>query len=207
MSLADVHLEPMSGTVNQSRDYCKKDGDFHEWGDFTTQGARKDIDAIRELIVKGVPELELAEANIQLYVQYQRGLSKYREAVVRKNTREWRKIQVILLTGPTGTGKTRYASRYAPYIIGGCDLQWWDGYEQEKTILIDEYANDIKLSKLLRITDGSQVRLPIKHGSTYANWTTVFITTNLPELHVQAGFEHREALRRRITTTLRFPLV
>lgn len=207
LGLPEVHLEEMRGTPEESVLYCKKDGSYQEYGVLTKQGQRGDIDSLKLLIQEGKADSVIAETNFQLYCQYSKGLSKYRELMVQSSSRSWRTLSVVLIRGETGTGKTRFASRYAGFRIGGHDLQWWDGYSQEKCILIDEYSNDVSITKLLSLLDGYQQRLAIKGGFTYAAWTTVFITTNLVHLHANARESHRRALRRRITLELQFPLI
>ncbi len=113
-------------------------------------------------------------------------------------------MTVEIHTGPTGTGKTRACYDSDAFMIHGDSLDWWDGYCGEKTLVIDEYSNQISLTKLLGILDGYQLRLPIKGGFTYARWTTVKITTNLGELHEKAKWEHRCALERRVTNTINY---
>lgn len=207
LGLPGCHLEAMRASPEEAVFYCKKDGVFTEYGVLTHQGQRSDIDAVKALIEGGSGPKEIADANFQLFCQYSKGLERYREVVVQLSTKAFRRVSVVIIRGETGTGKTRFASRYATFRIGGHDLKWWDGYNQERCILIDEYANDIPISKLLSLLDGYQQRLPIKGGFTYANWTSVFITTNLANLHDQARPAHRRALRRRITLELDFPLI
>ena len=129
--------------------------------------------------------------------------------VAKEKTRKFRQVNVEVIEGETGQGKTRHAygdEAKDIYKIEGDSMQWWDGYEGEKTIVIDEYSNQLPITKLLNILDGYQLRLPIKGGHTYANWTKVYITTNNPweEWHEHAKPMHRDALKRRITkwTTL-----
>ena len=121
--------------------------------------------------------------------------------VDKKNRKKFRKVEVVVLSGSTGTGKTRKAMEEANYKITGNQLQWWDGYEGEKCICIDEYNNDIGITELLNILDGYELRLPIKGSFTYANWNKVYITTNLTksQFHSNAKSEHRKALFRRVT--------
>jgi hypothetical protein len=77
---------------------------------------------------------------------------------------------------------------------------WFDGYEGEGTLVLDEFRCQIKCSKMLRILDGHQLRLDTKGGHTHANWTNVVITTNFPPEEWYPGLNprHRDALSRRI---------
>ena len=92
----------------------------------------------------------------------------------------------------------------AEYRIQGTQLSWWQDYDGEKCICIDEYNNDVPIGEMLNLLDGYQLRLNVKGSHTYANWTKVYITTNLKldELHANAKQAHRDALFRRITTII-----
>ena len=129
-------------------------------------------------------------------------MKEYKTMIDKEKRKGFRAVETEVLSGPTGCGKTRRAMESDNvYKIEGSSLQWWDGYEGESTILIDEYSNDVPITKLLNILDGYELRLPIKGGFTYANWNKVYITTNLKksELHNNAKPEHINALNRRIT--------
>lgn len=195
-----LHLEPCFSGEAENDKYCRKDNNFECRGKYIGQGARTDIEVAIKLIKAGKSMAEIADANPQLYIQYHNGLSKYKNLVDGQSRKKFRHVEVILLQGPTNCGKTRLAMESDPYKIQGCALQWWDGYDGEETILIDEYANDVKITELLGYLDGYHLRLPIKGGFVYANWSKVYITTNLEILHENAKDAHRAALDRRITT-------
>ncbi len=194
-----IHVERCKGSALQNNDYCEKDGMFESLGTFVTQGQRTDLEIIKKKIKDNVSMLSIADDHFETYLRCHKGLTKYKEMNLKETTKKFRKVEVILLSGPTGTNKTRTAMEEATYKIQGSELQWFDGYEGEKCICIDEYANDVKITKLLALLDGYQLRLPIKGGFTYANWNKVYITTNLERLHVNAIQRHRDALSRRVT--------
>lgn len=200
-----IHLETCRGSEHQNDQYCQKDGDFWTLGKFVCQGQRSDIEHVRKEILGGKSRDAVIKDNTKIWCQYRKGLGDLLEIVTKENSQNFRKVEVEYVYGPTGTGKTRYAASHPnSYKIEGDNMQWFDGYNGEKTLIIDEYSNDVKITKLLNICDGYQLRLPIKGGFTYAAWTKVIITSNLypDELHEMAKRRHRDALKRRITKTI-----
>lgn len=200
-----IHLEIRKGTREQARDYCKKENNFTEYGVWISgQGHRSDLERIANELVSGEVLLsQVMEEEPVLFCKYRNGLKDLASAGAKKRTKLDRELKVVVISGPTGCGKTRaaIAETSNAYKIQGYDLQWFDGYEQETELLIDEYDNDVHITKMLGLLDRYQIRLPIKGGFSYANWNTVYITTNLKkdELHCHAKVAHREALFRRIT--------
>lgn len=200
-----IHLEICKGSVESNVRYCKKEKNFIEYGQVSFQGKRNDLVDIQEKLEAEVPMIDIAREHFGDFVRYHKGFEKYRELLQKEKSRDFRSVEVEVISGPTGQGKTRralYENGDSVYKIEGDNLQWWDGYEGESTIVIDEYSNQINVTKLLNILDGHRLRLSIKGGFTYARWNKVIITTNLKkyEFHDKAKPEHRQALARRITT-------
>lgn len=196
------HVEIARGTPKEASDYCKKDGDYFEWGALPEQGRRRDLEDVKTMIDEGATMKAVADAHFGDYVRYHSGFTKYKAMADAEKTKDFRKVEVVFITGPTGCGKTKKAMEEAQFKIEGSNLKWWDGYNGEECILIDEYANQINCADLLTLLDGYQKRLEIKGGFTYARWTKVYITSNLRRLHESAIQEHQNALERRITETI-----
>lgn len=205
-----LHLEAMRGTQERNQEYCKKDGEWRTLGDYVKQGQMKGVSSIYKAIEeKNVSELEISRENPEVHARHYRAFRIKRCLEYESKSRERRDVEVIVYQGLTGFGKSRKAlyddgSRMMKedvYLIDGNNLQWFDGYEGQNTMVIDEYANDVKITWLMRLLDGNQLRLPVKGGFTYALWNKVVITTNLDweSWHPNAKLEHREAVQRRIT--------
>jgi len=84
--------------------------------------------------------------------------------------------------GPTGTGKSRLA-----WSEGGMDAypkdprtKFWDGYQGEGAVIIDEFRGAIDVSHLLRWLDRYPVRVEVKGSSRVLAAQTFWITSNLP---------------------------
>jgi len=200
-----VTMFQCKGTEEQNNKYCRKDNKFRSVGNFSTQGKRQDLAEIfRQFKNPDIAIMDIADAYPGDWLRYHRGLLLTRQYAVRGSTTEYRKVIVRVFSGGTGTGKTRRAVESGGFMIHGDSLQWWDGYEGEESIIIDEYSNQVPITKLLNLLDGYQLRLAVKGGFTYANWKKVIITTNLASLHDQAKIEHQEALARRITEWINF---
>lgn len=196
-----THLEMCRGTEEHNTKYCSKEN-YQYVGKFIVQGQRVDLENLYGEIYKGMSLQDAALSNPTLYCKYRQGFRDMAQWAIKDRASTFRHVETTVHWGDTGTGKTRTALEQYPnaYKIEGEELQWWDGYEGQKEIVIDEYDSQIKLPRLLNLLDGYRLRLPIKGGFTYAEWTKVIITSNVDpnEWHQLAKDEHRKAMMRRI---------
>lgn len=191
------------GTRDEARAYPLSKGDnYIEIGDWSIggQGTRNDIKSVVAEMKEGKKLEDVMMEHPQLYCQYRNGFKDINAKLRKDEIPKWRDVKVIVLSGATGVGKTRGAMEMNPFKSEGSNLKWWCGYNGEHTLLIDEYNNDISATELINLLDGYPLKLQIKGGHTWANWTKVFITTNLDvcEFHHQAKEMHRLALFRRL---------
>lgn len=196
-----ISVRACKGDEYSNDAYCKKDNDYKAWGLFITQGARSDLEDIKRRLDAEQDMKQIADEHFGDYLRYHKGMEAYRALVQKQNSKAFRHVEVEVIVGTTGLGKTREAMKHAEYKIEGSKLQWWDGYEGEQCILIDEYDSQVPITELLNLLDGYQLRLPVKGSFVYARWTKVYITSNIePEhWHSNAKDVHRDALMRRIT--------
>jgi len=200
--LGECHLEPRKGSRTEARLYCSKKEtqiadttyEFGEW--------REDVSRKRKLsdLLKGNATLQdIIEDAPHEYVRYHRGLEKLFARRDAKKAKKFRKVEVEVLIGPTGTGKTRRAlENPSVYLMPASDKLWFDGYEGENCLVIDDFYGNIKYGTFLRMLDGHQLQMPVKGGFVWAQWTKVVITSNAePGDWYQKGFT--AALSRRIT--------
>lgn len=109
---------------------------------------------------------------------------------------------VTVYWGPTGSGKSRRAWEEATFDAYPKDpmTKFWDGYQGQENVVIDEYRGDISISHLLRWFDRYPVCVEAKHGGTVLKATRIWITSNLhpEEWYPNLDIATRLALYRRL---------
>jgi len=204
-----VHLEMRRGTATQASEYCKKDGDFEEFGELSQngQGHRSDLDLLQQSLIQGQSLSYISQEHFSSFIKYQRGIQAFRNIHDLKRT--WI-CSVIVYWGRTGTGKTHSVIDNLHdindiYIHPGG--QWFDGYDGHKIVLFDDYGgSEFKLTYLLKLLDKYPMRVPIKGG--FVSWVPheIYITSNKePSTWYQNAYqEHINAMFRRITNIVHF---
>nr|WAE42521.1 MAG: replication associated protein [Cressdnaviricota sp.] len=209
--LGPHHLEARKGTAEEASMYCKEDGAWEEFGklSYTCQGRSEALGEAIRTITEGGTLKKIAEIAPVAIVCYHRGLEKLIK-LREPDVPAWRNVEVEVHWGATGTGKTRQAMEKFPdlyrFRISESGGEWWDGYEGQDVVLIDDFASDIRLTSLLQTLDGYRLPLWIKGGQTMARWTRVIITSNLDPAtwYPHGNPEHKAALARRITSTKKY---
>lgn len=218
------HFEEAKGNAKQNIRYCTKhcgacykgdpctgesaDYQMSEpvmWGTPSKIGKAALMDGLWQAIEKGVDEYEMISETPAL-LSHQRAVNYAMEVRNRKLGNRWRTVQVDVLEGPPGVGKTLWpvwAHGYENiYILTKltAGALWFDGYLGQKVLVIDDFDSDwsIPYRALLRLLDGHTLRLPIKGGFTYALFDHVYITTNVPVGRWYKKRSEIDALLRRI---------
>lgn len=142
------------------------------------QGARTDLEEFRDAIQGKADDEFLFEHHLSTIAKYPRLENRLKESFLKKSTRDFRDVQVIVHWGDAGTGKTRLPYSKGAYLFDDYEHGWWDGYDGESVICLDDFYGGIKYAFLLRLLDGYQCRLKVKGGFTYAQWSKIYITSN-----------------------------
>lgn len=89
--------------------------------------------------------------------------------------------RVIVVWGPSGTGKSRWAFDNAgdDYYIKAPLTKWWDGYRGQKTIIVDEFRGVIDVSHFLKWCDRYPCAVEKKGSQVYLNTFNWIFTSNL----------------------------
>lgn len=198
------HIEiKLKGTHTQMATYCKKPETkdpshgapgFEEFGDCPRQGDRTDFAAALEQIKSGTPVEEVVDSQPQLLPMI-RALDSYKSRLLKPLNRP---VNVIVLWGDAGSGKSKWAYENFPDLYSKSNTKWWDGYTGQATLLLEEYELPFfTYTEFLKVLDRYPYQCEIKGGFVWAQYTTVIITANKPpERWYQKGIT--PALRRRL---------
>nr|UBJ25968.1 replication-associated protein [Red panda feces-associated circular DNA virus 7] len=198
--LRGAHWETRQGPRENAREYCmKEEGRLEgpwEYGEFSsqTQGRRTDLLQVKTLLDTGAKESEVASEHFEVWCRYYRAFREYRRLTV--PNRDW-KSTVHVLYGPTGTGKSRWAAEQFPGAYWKQRSNWWDGYEGQEVVCIDEFYGWLPFDVMLRLLDRYPLLVETKGGQTSFQAKTIIITTNQkPHKWYKNG--NWEALKRRV---------
>ena len=198
-SFPTAHIEVAKGSPEQNRKYCAKDGAFKEWGEVPKQGKRSDLDRLLELAKENASwETVVREVGGAAY----RNKKHYHEMLADHCTHQNEAKEVIIITGPTGCGKTRWAHEtFGHDMYMSFDFKWWDGYTNQETILVDDFSGTAGITWLLRLCDRYPMRVQIKGGTTPWLPRRIIFTSNVkPEDWFPDALQvHKDAFARRVT--------
>lgn len=207
---ADIRFLKTQKDILDAIKYVQKDGDILNDGVELNATRKSRIYSCKEILTRNIEELvdEGAIAPGQ-YMSIVRAQAHYR-LLVQPNP-DLADVRGIWLHGPAGSGKS-----YAARMIGGQSLylksqnKWWDGYQGEETVLIDD-LDTMVLSHYLKIwadrwactgeIKGATIKLPFKRIIVTSNYS---IAELMDKEHIndEALFEalHRRFVQHRIAS-------
>jgi len=156
--------------------YCKKEGNFVERGEISNQGKRTDLENLVDDIK--LPVSELAEKYPTTFIKFSKGIIALRDAQMKDRTE---KPIVSWIWGLAGVGKTRFCVEKhldSHYIKDG--TQWWNNYNQEDAIIIDDFDGRWPFRDLLRLLDRYKYSGQTKGGYVKVNSKHIYITCEFP---------------------------
>ena len=179
-----IHIEKANGSDEQNQEYCKKSGTWFEQGTPCRQGHRTDLESVISTIQNGTNTYKgIAEAHPTAFIRYFRGIQEYLKCTFPTRPRDF-KTEVSYFWGPPGSGKSRRALAEAKIIDPDSIYYkprglWWDGYQQQKCVIVDDFYGWIKYDELLKITDRYPYKVQIKGGFEEFTSTHIWFTSNV----------------------------
>ncbi|AXH74865.1 MAG: helicase [Cressdnaviricota sp.] len=168
-----VWVKQSSGTPEDNKKYCSKEGDFQEWGKIPNSphqarqlGGKNKAKSDAELLQKAqLGDFEWIKANYP--GRWIKDSAKLQSLFIRPIKilqgdtlpHEW-------WVGPTGCGKSRLMWELYPNHYDKDLNKWWDGYNNEDVVVIEEWCpkNDVTGSRLKKWGDRNPFNAEIKGG-------------------------------------------
>lgn len=217
---ARSHLEPSRGSVESNVRYISKapiEGPYEFGTRPEQQGKRNDLILFKEAVMSGtiisydmcLLEFPLLCARYPRYVKELLGLrnkTRSRALYTEYVSGEMDK-KVEIRYGPPGSGKTSHV--YRKYDIddiyklnlgdGSSKSLWFDDYNGEAVLLIDDFYGNVRYNYLLRLLDIYPLRCQSKGSFVHVNFSRIYITSNSHPEEWYPNVEDTRALFRRIT--------
>lgn len=200
-----IHWEHAKGNFEQNFKYCSKDGRYTEFGERPKgQGARTDLKTITSMIDNGSKTSDILRAHEDKALRMLGNIEKA-QRILNNTRRNW-VMDVRIYYGAPGTGKTRAAydefdfDDIYPKMVG----KWWDGYEGQKAVLIDDFdpgnCFGVTFDFYLRLLDAYPLMVEVKGGTTHFTSKTIIITSNYDPKGWFHNIRNRSAFFRRVST-------
>lgn len=198
-----AHWEARQGPLNKAIEYCKKDGDFEEFGvKPATQQEKGEAEKRRWSEAFAAAKAgNFDDVPDDLRVRYYSTWKKIRADHLPKPepleqlANEWN-------WGPTGTGKTRDAwERYPDAFCKKANTHWWDGYDGEEVVIIDDFDKyHVKQGYELKIwLDHRPFPAEFKGGSKMIRPKKIIITSNYHPRDIWEDDTTLQPVLRRVT--------
>jgi len=137
------------------------------------------LTVLKGLIDEGASEKEIADYDFDTWCRSHRALQAYRLLCVAP--RNW-EMEVIVIYGPTGTGKSRLCNEEFPGCYWKQRGKWWDNYASQDVVVLDEFYGWLQWDVLLRLCDRYPLLVETKGGQMqFSSKTIVFTSNTLPK--------------------------
>lgn len=174
------HFEARKGTQDEAITYCQKDGKFSEEGTRAKgQGHRTDLEELKESLDKGLNLKEISDEHFEQFMKFNKSIKEYQ--LLHNKPRNW-EMDVVVLFGKPGTGKSRHAFEgfpdAYPMLQPTNGAVYFDGYVGQETVIIDDFYGWINFSLLLKMLDRYPLIVHTKGSSVQFCPKKIIITSN-----------------------------
>lgn len=135
-----VHWEVARSTPENCINYCKKEGNYEEWGE---QQAKKvnQWDDIKQMIEEGRPIEDIRDKYPATWTKYRTSLTAWvnegRQARLQHYDGDLQEKN-MWIWGPAGIGKSRKAREVGESFFNKGVNKWWDGYNGEGVVIMED---------------------------------------------------------------------
>jgi len=130
-------------------------------------------------VVEGKQVRDVAMEYPTVFIKYHRGI----EQLAAKKPRDF-KTRVFVFVSPPDSGKSK--TSYELSQINGASVYykprslWWDGYEGQDSVVMDDYYGWKKYDELLKICGRYPYQVQVKGGMRQFTSKNIFKTSNQP---------------------------
>lgn len=195
----EAHIEKCRGTASENVNYIKKsgkwadnatkqekviEGTFEEWGTCPpdSKGMRHDLSELYQMIADGLTNAEILSINQDYILQIDK-LEKIRMILLTEKYKDSVRLdlEVIYISGATGTGKTRGVLENNGYsnVYRVTDYKHpFDNYNGQPVIAFDEFRSSLPIKDMLMFLDIYPIELPSRYNNKFACFEKVYIISN-----------------------------
>lgn len=176
-----IHITICKGTSQQNIDYCKKAGTFWSSGEprLNERGKNKDtaphpweeVIALAKQSKLDILEEQFPKDFVVYYNTLKRIAIDNIESVAINRKCLW-------IYGDPGVGKSRVCHKLFPSSFWKNGNKWWDGYQGEQTVVLDDLDNKALFSYLKRWADRYKVIGEVKGSSINLTYQYFVVTSN-----------------------------
>lgn len=209
-----AHWERRKGSHEQAKAYVTKSESRVEgpWvigkeEDEPRPGSRSDLLEIKRKLDEGCLEEAIADDHFATWSRSYKAIREYKR--LKSIPRTWA-TETIYLYGPTNVGKTSLCKEMFPrekksknwWMPKSNSLTspvWFDGYEGQPHVVINEFRGEIPVGLFLELLDNCATTVPVKGG--FVNWCPrqVMISSNFHWKQYYPASEWPQIDRRLIT--------
>lgn len=206
-----AHIEPTRGNKTQAENYINKVGAYEEKGEQVVcieyhgeikgaQGVRNDLETIDKLLKEGATPKQILNSDIRFYKQETIIRKAYFEKRIAETPLE-RSITVYYHVGLPGSGKSysliELEKRYGRdnlYVVSDYSNGFFDRYEGQKVLFLDEFKGQLSYSLLLTMLQGYLQQFHARYTNVWGLWDEVHITSVFPPetLYAKMVYEYTE---------------